>query len=366
MEDQNLSRGQKELQTLVQQAHLCTGCGACVGLCPYQVVYNDQTIVLHQCDLKEGRCYAFCPRTPTDYDFLRKSLFEVTDLTAELGPVKGFYITRAADPDLRRNAQHGGTVTALMALALEEGWIDSAIVAEDEEDFQHHGLVVDKPEEIVKRGKSKFLVSPTVAAFNKAVQGEAQKIGVVATPCQAQALAKMRMKPIAGNDNQVDKLKLIIGLFCGWTLSWRPFTDLLRTKTELSNILGMDIPPGKGVVEIYTTKGTLTFTMEELQPYIREGCRYCVDSTAEFADISVGSARLPEDWAETKTWNQILVRSLRGQELIELARSKGILEFRDVPPGNLEELKQAAREKKKGALERIKEKGRGTGKVLYA
>jgi coenzyme F420 hydrogenase subunit beta len=365
MEDQNLSRGQKELQTLVQLAHLCTGCGACVALCPYQVVYNDQTIVLHPCDLKEGRCYAFCPRTPTDYESLKRSLFDVADLTPELGAVKGFYITRAADKEVRKNSQHGGTVTALMSLALGEGWIDSAIVAEDEEDFQHHGLAVGKREEVLKRGKSKFLVSPTIAAFNKTVQGQAQKIGVVATPCQAQALAKMRMKPIPGNDNQIDKLQLVIGLFCGWTLSWRPFTDLLKTKTDLSEILGMDIPPGKGVVEIYTSKGTLTFTMEELQPYIREGCRYCVDSTAEFADISIGSARLPEDWAETKTWNQVLVRSVRGQTLMELARSKGVLEFREVPQGNLEELKQAAREKKKAALERIKEKGRGTGKVLY-
>ena len=26
------------------------------------------------------------------------------------------------------------------------------------------------------------------------------------------------------NDNQIDKLKLVIGLFCGWTLSWRSST----------------------------------------------------------------------------------------------------------------------------------------------
>ncbi len=365
MEDQNQNRGQKELQELVQKAHLCTGCGACVGLCPYQVVYNDQTIVLHACDLKEGRCYAFCPRTPTPYESLRKQLFDEADLTPELGAMKGFYIARAADEKLRSRAQHGGTVTALLTLALQEGLIEVAIVAEDQEDFQHHGVTVEDPEEIKKRGKSKFMVSPTVAEFNKTVQGEKQRVGVVATPCQAQALAKMRVKPIASNENQIDKLKLVIGLFCGWTLSWRSFADLLKTKTELSDIVGMDIPPGKGQVEIYTKKGTLSFPMDEIQPCVREACRYCVDSTAEFSDISVGSARLPEDWAETRTWNQVIVRSKRGQELLDLARSKGVLEFRDVPAGNLEELKNAALEKKKGALERLGEKGRGTGEMLY-
>jgi coenzyme F420 hydrogenase subunit beta len=366
MEDQNQSRGQKELQEMVQKAHLCTGCGACVGLCPYQVVYNDQTIVLHSCDLKEGRCYAFCPRTPTQYESLGKQLFEEADLTPELGAMKGFYIARAADEKLRSQAQHGGTVTALMTLALEEGLIDAAIVAEDQEDFQHHGVAVGDPEAIKKRGKSKFTVSPTVAEFNKTVQGEKERIGVVATPCQAQALAKMRVKPIASNDNQIEKLKLVIGLFCGWALSWRSFVDLLKTKTELSDIVGMDIPPGKGLVEIYTKKETLSFPMDEIQTCVREACRYCLDSTAEFSDISVGSARLPEDWAETRTWNQVIVRSKRGQDLLELARSKGVLEFREVPAGNLEELKNAALEKKKGALDRLREKGRQTDDLLYA
>jgi coenzyme F420 hydrogenase subunit beta len=243
-----------------------------------------------------------------------------------------------------------------MTLALQEGLIDTAIVAEGQNDFQHHGVTVRDPLEIKNRGKSKFIVSPTVAEFNKAAQSDAQRIGVVATPCQSFALAKMRLKPISTNDNQIDKLKLVIGLFCGWTLSWRKFADLLTTKTNLSNITGMDIPPGKRAVEVYTTNGTLTFSMEELAPYIREACQVCQDTTAEFSDIAVGSARLPEDWAETKTWNQVIVRSQRGRELLELARAKGVLEFRDVPEGVFEDLKKAAREKKKTALDRLAEK----------
>jgi coenzyme F420 hydrogenase subunit beta len=366
MEDQNQSRGQKELQEKVLKADLCTGCGACVGLCPYQVIYNDQTIVLHSCDLKEGRCYAFCPRTPTDYGQLRRSLFDEADLTPEIGPVKGYYIARAADEQRRRQAQHGGTVSSLMALALEEGIIDTAIVAEGQKDFQHRGVTVKEAGEIRKRGKSKFIVSATIAEFNKAVQGEAQKIGVVATPCQSQALAKMRLKPIAEKDNQIDKLKLVIGLFCGWTLSWRRFADLLSAKTGLNDILGMDIPSGKGSVDVFTSRGTLSYSMEELNPLVREACRYCLDTTSEFADISVGSARLPGvGWEEIRSWNQVIVRSRRGQELLDLAKSKGLLEFREVPEGVLADLKKAAGEKKKGARERLEKKGRGAGEILY-
>ncbi len=89
--------GQKELQERVHRAQLCTGCGACVNLCPYQVFYQDQTIVLDACDIKEGRCFAFCPRTPADLEAMRGRFFAPGDLTPEIGAVKGYLIARAAD-----------------------------------------------------------------------------------------------------------------------------------------------------------------------------------------------------------------------------------------------------------------------------
>lgn len=365
MENKEQSMGQKELQEGVINTHLCVGCGACTNLCPYQVVYKDQTIMLHACDLKQGRCYAFCPRTPTDYEAVRRKLFDEGDLTPELGPVKGYYIARVKNRQNRKKAQHGGTVSALMSLAMEEGIIDTAVVAEGENNFLHHGVAVNDVKEIRRRGKSKFIVSPTVAAFNKAAAGEAQNIGVVATPCQAQALAKMRMKPIPEKESNIHKLQLIIGLFCGWSLTWRSFTDLLSRHTPLKAVTGMDKPPGTQTVEIYTKNGTVSLSVDDIDKCVREACRYCIDSTSEFADISVGSARLPESWEETRTWNQIIVRSRRGQELLDLARTNGILEFHKVPENSFADLKQAAVEKKKGALGRLIEKSGRTDNLIY-
>src|SRR5512146_2115583 len=123
MADNNEGKGQKELQSSVRDPKFCTACGACVNLCPYQAFYRDEVVTLHACDLQEGRCYAFCPRTPTDLDAMRARLADPRDLTPEIGPVKDYTIARAADEKIRRQAQHGGTVTALMSLALEEGII---------------------------------------------------------------------------------------------------------------------------------------------------------------------------------------------------------------------------------------------------
>ena len=366
MEDKNQIRGQKELQDLVLDANLCTGCGACVGLCPYQASYNDNIVFLHSCDLEAGRCYAFCPRTPTDLETLRNISFDEADLTPEIGAVKGFYITRATDEQTRKKAQHGGTVTALMALAMEEGIIDTAVVADARENFLPNGVAVKDPSDVKKRGKSKFVVSPTVAEFNRTARGGSNKIGVVATPCQALALAKMRIKPIAADDSNIDKLRLVIGLFCGWALSWRKIVDLLREKTDLNTITGMDIPPSKyHSIEVYTKNGTIEIPLDDVNPCIKEACLYCSDMTAEFSDISVGSARLPEGWEVARSWNQVIVRTQIGHELMELARSRGALEFRDVPEENLDKLKKASMNKKRMAVKNLSEKSGSPVNLLY-
>jgi len=361
----NKNKGQSALNQQVRETHICTACGACVNLCPYQAFYHDEVVTLHDCDIDEGRCFAFCPRTPTDLDAMRAQLFEAQDLTPEIGPVKGYHIVRAADEKVRRQAQHGGTVTALLGLAMKEKIIDTAVVTEGAEGFTQKGVAVGKAAEIRKRGKSKFVAAGTIGAFNRAAQGESQKIGVVGTPCQVLALAKMRMKPIPEKDNHIDKLKLTIGLFCGWTLSWRDFSALLKTRTPLEDVTGMDIPPGKGQVLIYTKRNTIALSWEEIDPLVREGCRVCLDTTAEFSDISVGSARLTENWESLRSWNQVIVRSKVGLDLVELARKKKILEFREVPDGVLEELKKAALNKKRMALQKIVEKTGSPKNLIY-
>jgi coenzyme F420 hydrogenase subunit beta len=136
MNDTKENQGQSWIKNQVMAQGLCTGCAACVGLCPYQKFYRDQTAIIHTCDRTWGRCSAYCPRGQVDLNGLRKSLFDAADVMPELGAVKGLYMTRAKDADVRFGAQHGGTVSALVALALEQGLIDTAVLAEREDNHR--------------------------------------------------------------------------------------------------------------------------------------------------------------------------------------------------------------------------------------
>jgi len=348
--------GQKELKEQVIDAGLCTGCGACVHLCPYQAAYKDQIIVMDPCHGATGRCYVYCPVTPADLEAIRDDLYPQAEPTPELGVVKDFYITRAADPAVRQAGQHGGTVTALIALAIEAGLVDGAVLTGDQTSHLPESRLIRHPEEALLLGGSRFMVSPTVAAYHRAAGSDLKKIGVVATPCQTLALAKIRDQ--ARRNGEPDRLGLVIGLFCGWALSWLKFKALLDRRIKDAAVLGMDIPPSRyQFMEIRTDRGLEQIELEDVWPCIREACRFCPDMTAEFSDLSVGSARLPEGWSEARSWNQVIVRSELGGEIMDLARRKAILEFREVPPGNLDRLKRAADKKKKAGLAALSGKG---------
>jgi coenzyme F420 hydrogenase subunit beta len=90
-----------------------------------------------------------------------------------------------------------------------------------------------------------------------------------------------------------------------------------------------------------------------------------MDSTAEYADVSVGSARFAGNWEEVRQWNQLIVRTEKGRELVELAVKRGTLEVRDATAESLKELKDAAANKKKQALKNIIQKSGSVKKLLY-
>jgi coenzyme F420 hydrogenase subunit beta len=359
-------KSQDLLKKNVLDAGLCTGCGACINLCPYQVVYHDRTVQLHRCDLDDGKCYAFCPRTAINFTSLQDSLFDRSIMTSEIGAVEGYYLTRAADTGLRNIAQHGGTVTALMELALAEGLIDSAIVSDRDQDGWNQSIKVKEESKVRRYAGSSFTVSPTVAAFNRIAAEDSGRIGIVATPCQALALAKMKINRRKDDRNSIDKLKIIIGLYCGWSLAVDKFKALLaQNNLEFGSLTGMDIPAGKKTLEVSTGASTRSIPFAAVQDCIRESCGYCFDSTAEFADISVGSARFGSNWSRMRGWNQLIVRTAAGRELIDLALDRGVLEIREAPDRNLRELKMAAAEKKRTALKNIIRKSGSVKDLLY-
>ena len=353
-------KASRELQAEVLTAKLCSLCGACVGMCPYWVAHRGRIVSLDECNLTQGRCYVFCPRTSLDLDLLSETLFGSPYAADELGTMQQITMARATDEGIRSEAQYGGTVTALTSFALEQGLIDAAVLTASDENMLPSGTLAASAAQVRDRARSNYVAAPTLAAFNReSGREDVQRIGVVATPCQALALAKMRASPLE-NRNNIDKLKLVIGLFCTWALRYEDFARFLADKVPLRQIVRFDIPPPPAnLFQVFTDSTRIDIPLDDVRPFIRLACDVCIDMTAEFADISVGAAE------GVPGWNTLIVRSDAGRELVEAARAKGVIETAPLPEQNLAHLREASLLKKKRGLKKAIEITGSEDDLLY-
>jgi len=343
----------------VIEAGLCTYCGACSGACPYLVPHKGKIALLDNCTRDTGQCYEYCPRTLVDMSALSQQLFGEPYGEAEMGTVKEVLIARATEPRIKEKGQYGGTVTSLLSLALAEGLIDGAILTKTAEDKAPAAFLANSAKEVLQGAGSNYIACPVIETYNKTPKDSKRKLGIVGVPCQMIALGKMKKTP-PENRASIDNVKLSLGLFCTWALSPSDFHRFLKENLDLPRVTRFDIPPPPAKrFDAYTPKGKISFPLEKIRQYTMPTCAYCLDMTAEFADISVGSVEGIEGW------NTVIVRTKVGAELMEIAKKKKKLETAKLPARNLDHLKEAALIKKKRALNEIIKKTGSKKDLLY-
>lgn len=336
--------GSKEIEDIISRG-LCSGCGACVSLCPYFKTHKGKTVMLFPCSREEGRCHAFCPRTEVDLDFISEKTFGGQYSAEPFGEFE--YICKAkkgAESGIKK-FQTGGAVSSLIKFALKEGYIDSAVLTEGKGAYASPVIVTDY-NDVEKYSGSKYSSAPTVMGFNEAVNMGFQKTGFVGTPCQVTALAQMKSNPLKREDFK-DTAELVIGLFCTWSLIPDKFESMLKSQGNAERIKKFDIPPPPAeVMIIEDDQGKREISLSEIRNITQNSCAYCHDMTAEFADISVG---VYEGGVHE---NIIIVRTAKGAEFIEKAVEKNYLEKSQLPDEALSALKAASVNRKKRAFEK--------------
>jgi coenzyme F420 hydrogenase subunit beta len=345
-------KGMGDLFKEVIDVELCAVCGACVGDCPYTVFYKGKIRMTDFCTRTEGHCWEYCPRTHTVLDDISKMVFNSPYADNEIGTFKEIVIARAKDKKIRDKGQYGGTVTALLTLALNEGLINKAILSRTNEDKQPEGAVVKTAKELLECAGSNYMAYPALEELNRMPKDSKEKLGIVLTPCQSIALAKMRFCPPAQRID-LSNIRIVLGLFCTWALDYGRFYEFLKDKVDIPKIKKFDIPPPPANrFDVYIGKEVKSFSLDEVRNYRMKTCAYCLDMTAEFADISVGAVEGIEGW------NTVIVRTERGASLLETAKKNGIIETDKLPAKILEHLKEAAMLKKsRGLKECVKRTG---------
>ncbi|MGH9093392.1 MAG: Coenzyme F420 hydrogenase/dehydrogenase, beta subunit C-terminal domain [Acidimicrobiales bacterium] len=338
---------------------LCTGCSACVVVCPYDVLGYDDT---------EGRyrpfhvaeeggadncthgvkgctlCTRACPRFRTWEPEIEQHLFgrERTDDEVS-GIATDMVLARATDPELHQAGQDGGFVSALLVWALEHDVIDAALVSALEGDgssWKATPAVARSRAEVLATAGSRYTYSANPMAYAEAIEGGAERIALVGMGCQASAppvMAARRAGKVAR------RFTLSIGLLCSKTFDDAIFPELFQARYGLAreDIVKMNI---KGVFQLWTRDGGYhEVPLKEAHAWTREGCKACPDFAAEHADISTGGIGAFNDWTLT------IVRTERGRELFHAMVAGDAVEVRpaDDDPGAVALLRRLSRVSRK-------------------
>jgi len=300
---------------------------------------------------------------------------------AELGKYKTCVSARSTNKDILKRAQDGGIVTQMFEFALDEGIIDGAIVAATKEfakanpskimmdnsnldypePWRPFPAIVTTKAELLAAAGTKYNISPNVSLIKEATRSFGlDKVGIVGTPCQMQAIRKLQLYPIGARDVGAS-VALAVGIFCMENFPYQSILQLIEDHAGIHMEAVKKMEIGKGKFWVYAKRGQVVqLPLKVTHKYEQPGCHVCLDYVANLGDISTGSVGSPDGWST------VFIRSKIGDSVWGKAMAAGCFEtqpIEKVKPG-LELVSKLANEKiskNKATLEERKTFGVGKG-----
>lgn len=333
----------------------CCECGACVLVCPHNVIdYVDGKPkqvakvggAFDYCGISEGIgcdvCAQVCPRlNPREFELVDQLYGSDQRYKGAFGVYRRIVVARAVAPDIVERAQDGGVVTAMLRWAFERDVIDGAVVSvsDPEHPAQPMPKLVTSIDELLTSAGSWYTYCPNNLALVDADRLGVERVAFVGVPCQITPVRKMQLvdESYLVNGRKKEKhierqskflkgygsrVSLSIGLFCTEVFTYRGLmVDKIERElaTPLTEIRKFNV---KGKVLIYKKDGSvLEMPLKAAQEYARPECHHCGDFSAELADISCGGVG-------TMDWTITILRTRRGEELFDRMAAEGLFETR--------------------------------------
>ena len=275
-----------------------------------------------------GTCFgsekSICPGIKVDFHALNQQVFGTQPEDSMLGNYKSIYIGNSREGKVVKKAASGGIVSQVLIDLLDKGEIDYAVHAgfDEKRPWLTEPKVSYTKEQVLKNAQSKYTRTAINSMLDR-IRSMEGSCALVALPCHVHGLRAMQEK----HPELKEKIRLIIGLYCGNVLDYSFLDDILPRfglkRTDISELHYREGPwPGNFYVKAKQGKEYRLpkFHWNYLIPsYIQERCLYCTDLTNELADISVGDGWSKERLEENKGTSIVIARDDESDKILRKA-----------------------------------------------
>jgi coenzyme F420 hydrogenase subunit beta len=324
------------LQAIIDNG-LCSGCGACVGVCPQGAISIDhprsykpiiQKSKCTPCNL----CYHVCPGKgwPAVGWATRLCDDTETEMHPKFGPLKKFFLGRSTNSEIHLNAASGGVATSLLLYLLETNKVDTVAVVALEKGYPVI-RITDDPKVILSCSGSKYSPVPVMEHIIKRLKDNPCRIAMTVIPCHLAALHYAMEK----DKRLAESVVYTIGLFCGDLKDYESvhrIADTLYLKyPQEAKFCGWRCGPWPGAARFELNDGS--FKDKPLQPwlgisipyYTLHRCLMCPSRENWLADLS-----LADNHRGATSDTVIVARSNKGYELLRHAVEENFIELTEV------------------------------------
>ncbi|MHA1194948.1 MAG: Coenzyme F420 hydrogenase/dehydrogenase, beta subunit C-terminal domain [Promethearchaeota archaeon] len=281
-----IEKSSQDLENEVIYAGLCIHCGSCNAFCPHMDFHQEtgEAYVVDECAETVGLCYNSCPRTFFPISEIEEKLFGTTRQDLGIGVYKDIIQVKAKNrEDILYN---------LVVAAFESGVVKHFVLSEPKSKKPPVAfpVIVDDAKEAKKYIPKKTMdnAGPLITGIGKAYLDRKRDIGIIANPCHLQGLAKILVSEF---NTGAERTSLKIAYAC--------------------------------------SSGGMA------------GCKYCLDFSGEFSDISYSPWGAP-----SKDEAFLIIRTDVGQKVVDHAINKKYLEVTNNHP-DLTKMKEFVDKKRK-------------------
>ncbi len=306
---------------------LCTGCGACAGICPVEAISMKenasgfiQAIIDNTKCIQCSKCINICPSNGEIQD---------EDL---IGPCMKGYLGYAKDTKLRLQSQSGGVTTALLCYLMKHNIVDAVVITRFNCNIKRAESFLATSIEDIEGAKGSHYTQSTIV--ETILKNQDKRLAAVVLGCQA-----LSIKQISEKYKNIKLPVLTIGLICGGNLSGYMVDDILRQAKVKENIQIKEFRfrdkmygGWPGDISVHSDRHIVLpkeKRMELKQYYQNYRCLVCANKMNQDCDIVIGDPWGIPVQDEKKGYSALITRTEKGNKILSEAENQGYITLFD-------------------------------------